>query len=216
MAHSDAAVRPTAYRRPSRKLQWMTVVVGFLLFVLLLLETALLVLGSEASVLRPTSMTRDESVQLLKLGASAAALLLGGLTVMLSGACMGRYRALVKLAAFLLFLGASFRLALPCVQNTLQFSGIYVDFSILGMPLNGPIGDAIFSLHWYAIVPALVLTLLGLLGLILIAPKRVPVDAKASLVVSGAADPSDPVDPSDPASRSSAVGSSRTDLPRDH
>ncbi|MCT1775172.1 hypothetical protein [Brachybacterium sp. p3-SID957] len=175
MSRAVADAHPTAYRRPSRKLQWMTVVVGFLLFVLLLVETALLVLGSTATAVSIWKPPADADAQMMAMIGSAVALVLGGLTMLLAGACIGRYRALVKLAALLLFLGAFLRLVLPVVYYSLSSAGVYTRLTFFGARLDGQLGEILLNLHWYAMVPALLLTLLGLLGLVLIAPKRLPV-----------------------------------------
>lgn len=181
MARPAVETHPVAYRRPSRRLQWTTVAVGFLFFVSLLLEAALLVLGSMGSATSIYLMTGGARDQMMVLIGAAVALVLGGLTLFFSAACAGRYRFTVKLAAILLFLGALLRLAWPMAMEAGVRTGLFGMGEVLGVQVFG-FDDPLIShsmfpyLPWFAMGPALLLTLLGLLGLILIAPKRVPVD----------------------------------------
>lgn len=178
MASPVATSRTAVATRPSRKLQWLAVVVGFLFFVLLLVEGALLVLGSTGSAVTFVPAQGGSVDPMLVLLSAAGALVLGSLTLFFAAACAGRYRFLVKVAAVLLFLGALSRLAWPLVLETGIRTGAFTTGQFRGMQLfTGP--DPLIpaslapNLHWFAMGPALLLTLLGLLGLVLFAPKRV-------------------------------------------
>ena len=210
MTSPVATSRTAVATRPSRKLQWLTVVVGFLFFVLLLVEGALLVLGSTGTAVQVWAPPATETETTMLLIDSAAALVLGGLVMLLAGACIGRYRALVKLSALLLFLGAGLRLALPIAHYTFAYAGVYTSMTYFDAGLSGPWGEVLLNLHWYAMVPALLLTLLGLLGLVLFAPKRVVIAPTAN-------DPAPSAD--DPAVASSTTGprpdDARADRPVD-
>lgn len=205
---SAASPRVAGTTRPSRRLQWLTVLVGFLFFVLLLAESALLVLAPQSSAVSFAGGAAGAGDQVLILALGAAALVLGGLTLFFAAACAGRYRFLVKVAAILLFLGALVRLAWPMFIEAGYRTGAFARDQIFGRSLFlGP--DALLPasllpyVNWFAMGPALLLTLLGLLGLILIAPKRVLVatdTAPATETVPATGTPSDraEIDRTDP------------------
>ena len=179
--------RPIGYG--SRRLQWLAVVVGFLFFLTLLAEGTILVLRAKDSALTmPAAAAQGGAAPLWIAVATAAAVLLGGASMLLGGACVGRYRFLAKVAGLLLFCGAGLRLAWPLLLDLFTREGTLASGKILGTPVLGTTayGTAVpgalipatmvDDLPLFAVAAAALLTFLGLVGLVVTRPRRLNPD----------------------------------------
>lgn len=179
--------RPIGYG--SRRLQWLTVVVGFLFFLTLLAEGTILVLRAKDSALTmPAAAAQGGAAPLWIAAATAAAVLLGGGSMLLGAACVGRYRFLAKVAGLLLFCGAGLRLAWPLLLDLFTREGTLASGKILGTPVLGTTTDGtavpgalipatmVDDLPLFAVAAAALLTFLGLVGLVITRPRRLNPD----------------------------------------
>lgn len=179
--------RPIGYG--SRRLQWLTVVVGFLFFLTLLAEGTILVLRAKDSALTmPAAAPQGGAAPLWIAAATTAAVLLGGGSMLLGAACVGRYRFLAKVAGLLLFCGAGLRLAWPLLLDLFTREGTLASGKILGTPVLGTTTDGtavpgalipatmVDDLPLFAVAAAALLTFLGLVGLVITRPRRLNPD----------------------------------------
>ena len=179
--------RPIGYG--SRRLQWLAVVVGFLFFLTLLAEGTILVLRAKDSALTmPAAAAQGGTAPLWIAVATAAAVLLGGGSMLLGGACVGRYRFLAKVAGLLLFCGAGLRLTWPLLLDLFTREGTLASGKILDTPVLGTTTDGtavpgtlipatmVDDLPLFAVAAAALLTFLGLVGLVVTRPRRLNPD----------------------------------------
>ncbi|GAB2539480.1 hypothetical protein [Brachybacterium huguangmaarense] len=187
---ADVEPRRPVVRRPSRRLQWLAVVPGFLFFVTLLLEAALLALDPPASALRlatDTGVATGENRAWI-LGVTGALVVFGLLAMLFGAACVGRYRFLTKLGGLLLFAGVAVRLVWPVALHQLLVQGALDGGKVLGHPVlpdpSQPAGAEplvpawlLPHLEWWVFGIAGALTFFGLVGLVVTRPKPLAPDA---------------------------------------
>lgn len=177
----SGAVAVAREQRPTRRLQMITVVVGFLMLLTLLFELAQMVLYPEALTSISTAGSpapRGSAQEAMVAFALIAVLVLAPLTMLLAAASAGRYRFLAKLGAVLLFLGAAVRLCWGFLDNAAQRSGVWLDGRLLGRPVfelaGGPVPyELVANAGWIVLLTALGLTLIGLIVLAVVKPKAV-------------------------------------------
>lgn len=169
---------PATEAKLTRRLQMLTVVVGFLFFLALLIELLLMAMGTEHGTLTAdgTSTGATGWAETLRVIALGGVLILAPLTMLFAGSCLGRYRALAKLAAILLFLGAAVRMGWTFLLEAAERTGVLSSGTLLGNQVLETTGPALAQgdlrlAAWGVLVGSLVATLIGLLGLIAIRPK---------------------------------------------